>query len=326
MILGIESSAHTFGAGIVDKGKILANEKAMYRIGTKGMIPSEVAEFHIENGKRVIEAALKNAKVKARDLEAISYTKGPGIGPCLSVGFLFAKVLSKELKVPLIPVNHAAAHYEIAKKEGSLKSPIGLYVSGGNSQIIKEDFESMTYRVLGETLDIGVGNMLDNFARAIGLNPAWGSSVEREAKNGRYVAMPYVVKGLEFSFTGILTSAKGKIGKYEKRDLCFSIQETAYSMLCEATERAMLLENKKELCVCGGVAQSKRLKEMLSLMCKEHGFKFGYARDEFNSDNGAMIALLGEELLESGYRFDEKSLDIKQKYRIDSAPLPMPRN
>lgn len=322
-MLGIESSAHTFGAGVVERGMVLANEKRMYRIGTKGMIPARVAELHAKNAAPVIKAALDRAGIAAEDIGGVGYTRGPGMGPCLQVGMLAAKTLADRLRVPIVPVNHAVAHVEIAKKEAGLKNPIALYVSGGNSQILRlEEKPSRHYTVLGETFDIGVGNMLDAFARGIGLNPAWGSTVAMEARGGRYIAMPYTVKGMDFSFTGLLTHASGLAKDRSRKDLCYSIQETAFAMLCEATERALLMTNSSELCVCGGVAQSERLKEMLAGMCKEHRIRFGYAGNEYNADNGAMIAYAAERLIEKGVHARLRDCDVKQRYRIEEATVP----
>ena len=322
LTLGIESSAHTFGVGIAEDGKVIANEKSMYNIGTTGMIPKKVAEHHIQNSNNVVKAALDAAGIKLRDIEGIGYTKGPGIGTCLQVGQLVAKTLAQKLKVNIAPVNHGIGHIEIARMNSGLKDPIVLYVSGGNSQILKMAKEPyFHYRVLGETFDIGVGNMLDNFAREIKLDPAWGSTVEKTAKDGNYTEMPYTVKGMDFSFTGLLTHAT-KISKTStKQDLCFSIQETAFSMLCEATERAMLMTNSNEICVCGGVAQNTRLKEMLESISQEHKAKFGFTTNEFNADNGGMIAFVAERMLKGGFKAKISDCDIEQRYRVDRAML-----
>ncbi len=275
MVIGIESSAHTFGVGIVDKGIILANEKSMYNITTKGMIPGEVANCHMEHATEVISKALSTANISVDDLQGVCYTKGPGIGPCLQVGQLAAKTIANDLNLKIATVNHSIAHIEIAKHFAKQKDPLVLYVSGGNSQILKmNNAKIKRYCVLGETFDIGVGNMLDNFARAAKLNPAWGSTVEKMAKEGKYVELPYTVKGMDFAFTGLLTKASSLLRREKIRDLCFSIQENALSMICEATERALLMTNSSELCVCGGVAQSSMLKNMLGRVAKEHGVKF----------------------------------------------------
>ncbi len=320
--LGIESSAHTFGVGIVDNGEILANEKSMYHIGTAGMIPKKVAEFHVQNSNEVVRSALNKAGISLRDIGGIGYTKGPGIGNCLQVGQIVAKTFAQKLHVPIVPVNHGIGHIEIARIRSGLRDPIVLYVSGGNSQILKITADSHRhYRVLGETFDIGVGNMLDNFARAAHLDPAWGSTVEKEAKGGNYIEMPYTVKGMDFSFTGILTHSEKQLQKHTLRDVCFSLQETSFSMLCEAIERAMLLTNSRELCACGGVAQNTRLKEMLGLIASDHNARIGYAENEFNADNGAMIAFVAERMLKKGLQEHLDKCGIEQRYRIDRATV-----
>lgn len=319
-VMGIESSAHTFGVGIVDKGEVLSNEKSMYNISLSGMIPSNVADFHTEHSNDVISKALDSANLSMEDLDGVCYTKGPGMGPCLQIGQLCAKTIAMELNIPIAPINHSVAHIEIAKHYARQKDPIALYVSGGNSQILKlQKTPQNHYYVIGETFDIGVGNMLDNFARSAKLDPAWGSTVSKMAKGGNYIELPYVVKGMDFSFTGLLTKTTSLINKERISDLSFSIQETAFAMLCEATERAMLLTNSKELCVCGGVAQSERLKEMLEKVAEEHNAKFGYAPNPLNADNGAMIAFVGERMLTKGKGEKLKRCGIDQKYRTDLA-------
>ena len=323
LVLGLESSAHTFGAGVVEDGKVLSNEKDMYKIGTTGMIPAKVAEHHSESAAIVIEKALESARISPKDIQGVGYTMGPGMGPCLQVAQLAAKTIAKKLGVGITPVNHCVAHAEITRYYGKLRDPLMLYVSGGNSQILViENKPSRHYSILGETFDIGVGNMLDSFARNLKLDPAWGSSIEANSKGGRYVPLPYTVKGMDFSFTGLLTRATELIAEEKVQDLCFSIQETAYAALCEATERALMLRNKTEIGVCGGVAQNKRLRGMLGKVAKEHGFRFGFAPDEFNADNGGMVAHLAERMLKEGMQVPISRCGIRQRYRTDAAIVP----
>ncbi|MDE1850367.1 MAG: tRNA (adenosine(37)-N6)-threonylcarbamoyltransferase complex transferase subunit TsaD [Candidatus Micrarchaeota archaeon] len=322
LVLGIESSAHTFGVGIVDKGKVLSNEKIMFNISDKGLIPGKVAETHVKNAPKAVEMALKSAGIKIAEIEGVGYTRGPGLGPCLQVGELTAKAIARKLRVKIAQVNHGAAHVEIAREAAKMENPLALYVSGGNSQILKaSDKPFRHYEIIGETFDIGIGNMIDNFARAAKLNPAWGSTVAKMAQGGKYVRLPYTVKGMDFAFTGLLTSAIKLLGRESREDLCYSIQETAFSMLCEATERALLLTRSKELCVCGGVAQSARLREMLAMVAKENGARFGFAANEFNADNGGMIAFLAERMLKSGMDSSISQCGVEQRYRIDRARI-----
>lgn len=317
-VLGIESSAHTFGAGIVEDGSVKANEMLMFPITDKGIIPARVSEFHVKNAKRVIESAFEKAGMALQDIDAIGYTKGPGLGPCLNIGCIAAKTLALSRGIGIFPVNHAVAHIEIVKKLNSFADPLTLYVSGGNSQIIAIDEKPFRhYRPYGETFDIGIGNMLDSFARKAGLKPAWGSTVAKIALNGSYIQMPYTVKGMDFTFTGLLTNALKLVGKARVGDIAYSLQETSFSMLCEATERALMLTGKGELSVCGGVAQSSRLREMLGSVAKEHSIKFGFAPNEYNADNGAMIALVAEKMMRTGRASAIRDCGINQRYRIE---------
>lgn len=321
-IIGIESSAHTFGVGIVENGKILANSKSMYKISDKGMIPSKVADFHSLNVAKTIRMALRQSGLSINDIDAVAYTKGPGIGACLRIGQVAARSISVKYGIPIYPANHAVAHVEITKQMCKAIDPMVMYVSGGNSQILcisNRPFKH--YKVYGETFDIGIGNMLDVFARAAGLKPAWGSTVAKTAEKGKYIRMPYTVKGMDFTFTGLLTHAIKMIELYKLEDIAFSLQETAFTMLTEAMERALLLTGKRCLLLCGGVAQSLRLQYMMKSMAFSHKIKFGVTSNEFNADNGAMIALLGEKMYKSGIQFNLKDANTKQHYRIDEVEL-----
>ncbi len=321
-VMGIESTAHTFGVGICEGGKIIANQKSMYEIKDKGMVPVKVAEHHSEKSNFIIKAALDEAGLDIRDINAIGYSMGPGLGPCLSVGFHSAKKLALENRIPLFPVNHAVAHIEVTKQRFGVSDPLIVYVSGGNSQILGiEDSPFRHYHVYGETFDIGIGNMLDSFAREAGIVPAWGSEVAKVAANGKYFEMPYTVKGMDFTFTGLLTFAVKSLSSHPVKDVAYSLQETSFSMLCEAAERAMLLTGKKDLIVCGGVAQSLRLKEMLKKMAKPHKKQVYVSPNELNADNGAMIAVVAESMFKSGQSFQIEKLDIKQRYRADSVEI-----
>ncbi len=321
-VLGIESSAHTLGIGIVDNGLILANEKRMYKIGNAGILPMRAAALHTKNLHATLGRALKNAGIGIRDIEAVGYTKGPGLGPCLEVGMLAARSLAQRYGIPIFHVNHAVAHIEITSHMCKARDPLVLYVSGGNSQILAiVDEPRKHYHVYGETFDIGVGNMLDNFARDAGFKRAWGSEVASAAQGGNYISMPYTVKGMDFAFAGLMTNAVKMLNNHALKDVAYSLQETAFSMLCEATERALLLTGKHTLIVCGGVAQSARLQEMLSMVAASHKVRFGVAPNEFNADNGAMIALVAERLLLSGAKHRLEDCSVNQKYRVDKVVL-----
>jgi len=252
--LGIESTAHTFGIGIVTyKGRVLANSMDSYKTETGGLIPNELAEHHNNIKEKVLKNALDKAKIKLKNISLVSFSQGPGIAPSLLVGMRFAKVISKKINIPLVGVNHCCAHLEIGKLLTKSKNPALLYASGANTQIIA--YESGKYRIFGETLDQGIGNFIDAFARHIGLGFPGGPKIELIAQKGKnYIELPYVVKGMDVSFSGILTDLKRKYDskKYKVEDLCYSLQETVFAMLVEISERAMAHTGKGELLLGGG--------------------------------------------------------------------------
>jgi len=295
LCLGIESTAHTLGIGIVDnKFNVLANEKETFTTNEGGIRPIKAAEHHVLFFEQVLQKALEKAKLTLKDINVIAFSQGPGLGQCLRIGAVAARTLSLKLKVPIIGVNHCIAHVESGKITSKFKDPVTLYVSGANTQILA--LASGRYRVFGETLDTGVGNFLDSFGRVLGIGfPAGPKIEELAAKSKHYVELPYTIKGMDFTFSGILTKLEQlwKTKKYKKEDLCFSAQETVFAMLTEATERAVAHINKKEVVLTGGVASNQRLAEMLSIMCKERNVKFAVVPRSLATDNGAMIAMLG---------------------------------
>jgi N6-L-threonylcarbamoyladenine synthase len=293
-ILGIEATAHTFGVGIVtEKGKVLANAVDSYTSKDIGMIPNEIAEHHEKVAEDVLKEALKGAKLEWDDIKFIAYSAGPGLDPALWAGYNKAKEWAEEYGKKLVGVNHCCAHLSIGKVFNKLKDPCYLYVSGVNTQIIVE--ADGKYRVMGETLDIGLGNMLDKMGRVMGLGFPAGAKIEKLAKNGSYVELPYTVKGMDVSFSGILTKLQQLFERKQvtKRDLCFSMQEVCFAMLTEVVERAMAHTGRQELLLVGGVGANKRFCEMLGIMCKERGAKFYKVPLDLAGDQGAMIAWEG---------------------------------
>ena len=265
--LGIEGTAHTLGIGIIHNRVVLSNVSKMYEPSKGGIHPREAANHHTSQFIYVLKKALEKAGVCIRDIDIVGFSQGPGLGPCLRTVATAARALSLYLKKPLVGVNHCIAHLEIGRGMTDSKDPVLLYVSGGNTQVIA--FMNGRYRVFGETLDIGIGNCLDKFARKIGMKFPGGPKIEKMAKNGKkYVALPYSVKGMDVAFSGILTAALMHADKEEKEDLCYSLQETCFSMLTEVTERAMSHTEKEEVLLGGGVACNKRLQMMLKKMAE----------------------------------------------------------
>ncbi|MBT4651503.1 tRNA (adenosine(37)-N6)-threonylcarbamoyltransferase complex transferase subunit TsaD [Candidatus Woesearchaeota archaeon] len=318
IILGVESTAHTFGVGIVDsngervpqgsskartEGKVLANVFERYSSKDIGMVPDEVMEHHERVAEDVLVKALEEAKVSWKEVDFIAYSAGPGIDPVLWCGYHIVKKWASEQGKRLIGVNHCAAHLSVGKMWNKLENPCYLYVSGVNTQIIVS--EGGKYRIMGETLDIGLGNMLDKLGRVLGLGFPAGPKIEELAKKGKYIELPYVVKGMDTSFSGILTKCKQLVEKgINKEDLCFSVQETCFAMLAEVVERAMAHNDKQELLLVGGVGANKRFCEMLEMMCQERGAKFYKVPMDLAGDQGAMIAW-------EGYLRREESGDIE---------------
>ena len=272
IVLGIESTAHTFGIGVVKNKKILANKRSMYTTKKGGIIPMESAKHHNKIKENVYEKALEEAGIREDKVDVIAFSQAPGLAPCLIEGMKFAKHISKKLNKPLVGVNHCIAHLEIGNITGA-KDPVMLYASGANTQIIA--YAAGKYRVFGETLDIGVGNFIDTFARYAGIGFPGGPVIDKLAKKGKkYIELPYKVKGMDVALSGILTNLRQKLEsksqgddsgepsqkrddsgepKYKLEDLAYSLQETVFAMLVETAERALAHTGKKELLLGGGV-------------------------------------------------------------------------
>ena len=319
LCLGIESTAHTFGVAILDgKGNVLANVSDTYKTEKGGIIPTDAAKHHDEVKERLLALALENASVSLNEIDLIAYSKSPGLAPCLKRGLEFAVELAKKLKKPLIGVNHCISHLEIGRLKTKAKDPVLLYASGANTQIIA--YSSGKYRIFGETLDIGVGNFIDTFARTAGLGFPGGPKIAELAEKGKQlIELPYSVKGMDVSFSGLLTNLQQKLnsGKYSLEDLSYSLQETAFAMLIEVAERAMAHLGKKELLLGGGVACNKRLQEMAQTMCKERNATFFCPERQFLVDNAAMIAWLGILMHNSGIKESVEKADFNPNERTD---------
>jgi universal protein Kae1 len=319
--LGIETTAHTFGVGIItSEGKILANVKDTYTTEKGGIHPTEARLHHRACADKVIADALEKADLKESDIDIVSVSQGPGLPPCLVEGLEKAKALCKRIDKPLVGVNHCICHLEIGRLLSDAKDPVLLYVSGANTQVIA--YEGKKYRIFGETMDQGVGNFIDAFARELGLGFPGGPKIaELALKSSKYIELPYVVKGMDISVTGILTNLKQKIKQgLPKEDLAYSMQETVFAMLTEVAERAVAHCDKDELLLGGGVACNKRLQEMAQKMCKDRDAKCFVLDNSVNVDNGLMIAWQGILEKNKGTR-EYDSIDILPKWRTDQVEV-----
>lgn len=320
--LGIEGTAHTLGVGIVDSdGNVLSNVIDMFRPETGGLHPREAANHHGDVVAATISKAVSDAGLGMKDIDLVSFSKGPGLGPCLRVAATAARALSSSLGIPIMGVNHCIAHIEIGMVTTGCRDPVLMYASGGNTQIVA--FSAGRYRIFGETLDVGIGNMFDKLGRDLGLGYYAGPKIEELAKSGsELLELPYSVKGMDLSFSGIMTAAVSLWKKgHPIEDVAFSVQETCFAMLTEVTERAMAHVGKDELLLGGGVVQNQRLREMASEMASERGAKMFVPERRLCVDNGAMIAWLGHVMYASGARMDIADTGVEQRYRTDQVPV-----
>jgi N6-L-threonylcarbamoyladenine synthase len=338
--LGLEGSANKLGVGLIlhtNKGagraQILSNVRHTYVSPPgEGFLPKDTAKHHRAFVVQLVRQALREAGVSIKDVDCICYTKGPGMGAPLQSVAVAARMLSLLWGKRLVGVNHCVGHIEMGREITGATNPVVLYVSGGNTQVIA--YSTQRYRIFGETLDIAVGNCLDRFARtlAISNDPAPGYNIEQLAKKGRYLLdLPYAVKGMDCSFSGILARVdelaaqmkRGELRDVESgelvtpEDLCFSLQETVFAMLVEITERAMAHVGSNQVLIVGGVGCNERVQEMMGIMAKDRGGSV-YATDErFCIDNGIMIAHAGLLAYREGFYTTLEDSTCTQRFRTD---------
>lgn len=328
--LGIESTAHTLSFGLVDSKGIPYPSCSDTVSPTEGGIhPREAADHHKEVASTLLEKLLVQYELSMSDIGAVSYSQGPGLGPCLRVGAAIARGISSRLEVPLIGVNHCVAHIEIGRDQCGCTDPVLLYVSGGNTQVIAR-LEGR-YRVLGETLDIGIGNMLDKFARAQGIPFPGGPVIEKLAAKWLEgnpnptmdgLELPYAVRGMDLAFSGVMTAAQRLLESGKSLEaVCWSLQEHVFAACVEVAERAMAHTGKTELLLGGGVACNSRLRTMCELMASERESTSFAPPRMYCIDNGTMIAKLGFLELDNGRITSYLQSAIDQYLRTDQTPI-----
>lgn len=328
--LGIESTAHTFGAAVVEGGpdtrfKILSDAKDVYKAPAgSGIHPRAASRHHVEACSSVVRSALSIAKVGVRDLDFISYSAGPGLGPCLRVGAVVARSLASYFNKPLVPTNHAIGHIELGIELASLNDPLVLLISGGHTAIVGRTSEG--WKIFGETLDLTLGQLLDQLGRSFGESSPAGPHIETLAAEYQGATalpnLPYTIKGNDVSYSGLLSAAKDLYASgASKQFISFGIQEVAFSVLVEATERALAFTDKPELLVTGGVAANQRLSSMLQTMCGERGVKLGVIPRQYAGDCGSQIATAGFFFFLKGEAVDPSKAFVRQSWRIDRINL-----
>jgi N6-L-threonylcarbamoyladenine synthase len=324
LCLGIESTAHTFGASLFDsRNGIVTNVNSTYRppVGV-GIHPRKASEHHAAVSDEVVRSALSAPNREPVDPDVIAYAAGPGLGPCLRVGATVGRALSLFLKKPLVPVHHGVAHLDIAMSIGKARDPLAVLVSGGHTSILVH--VGKRWRVYGETQDITLGNLLDMFGREAKLPSPGGPSVGREAAKGQsLVDLPYTVKGNDVAYSGLLTAASSLLRRGgDLADICFSLQETAFSMLSEAVERSLVQTRRNEVLLAGGVAASPRLRQMIGLVAEDHGASFHPVPVEYSGDCGAQIACSGRLAFESGFAVRTSDSFVIPRWRLDEVDVP----
>jgi N6-L-threonylcarbamoyladenine synthase len=304
---------------VVDEKDVIAIEGKPYVPKEGGIHPREASQHHSEHIGEILSKIF--SRVSPADIDVVAFSQGPGLGPCLRVVATAARAIALKLGKPLVGVNHCLAHLEVGRWKTNAKNPVTLYVSGGNSQVIAR--RGSRYRVFGETLDIGIGNALDKLARHMGLKHPGGPKIEELAKSGeKYYELPYAVKGMDFSFSGMVTAAQRLYDSgVSMQDVAFSFQETAFAMLTEVTERALAYLGLDEVLLVGGVGANQRLQEMLRIMCEDRNAKFYAPPKQLMGDNGAMIAYLGLLMYEHGYETRVEDSVVKPDFRIEEVEI-----
>lgn len=325
-VLGIESSANKLGIALIDDGVIRFNKRKTHITPPGcGFIPSETALHHYKQIVPLLKEMITEVGIKLKEIDLITFTRGPGMAGPLQAAAIVARTLSIFLEKPIVPVNHCIAHIEMGIEFCKAKNPIILYASGGNTQIIA--YASSGYKIIGETLDIAVGNCLDRFARIakISNDPSPGYNIEQLAKKGKvFIQVPYVVKGMDMSLSGINQYIERNFKNMNQEtieSLCFSLQETIFAALVEVTERAMALQNSNEVLICGGVGCNERLQEMMQIMCKDRNAILYSMDDSYCVDNGAMIAHTGSLMYKAGGRYNLTDTDVTQRWRTDKVEV-----
>ncbi|MEF8976095.1 MAG: bifunctional N(6)-L-threonylcarbamoyladenine synthase/serine/threonine protein kinase, partial [Halapricum sp.] len=354
-ILGIEGTAWAASAAIFETGdptRQTDDERVeihtdAYAPDSGGLHPREAAEHMHEAIPKMVARARETAVEWARErdedpeqpIDAVAFSRGPGLGPCLRIVATAARATAQRFDVPLVGANHMLAHLEIGRHRSGFASPVCLNASGANAHIL--GYRNGRYRVLGETMDTGVGNAIDKFTRHLGWSHPGGPKVEQRAKDGEFVELPYVVKGMDFSFSGIMSAAKQAVDGRDSRgdarahqnasrsgddgeaveDVCFSLQEHIFAMLTEVSERALSLTGSGQLVLGGGVAQNDRLREMLREMAEQRGAEIYVPEPRFLRDNAGMIAVLGAKMYEAGDTLPLGESRIDSNFRPDQVPV-----
>ena len=312
-ILGIESSCDDTAAAVIKNGTILSNVIATQSIHKEygGVVPELASRAHQQNIVPVVQLALQKANIDKKQLNAIAFTRGPGLMGSLLVGTSFSKSLAMGLEIPLIDVNHMQAHIlaHFIKSEGHTAPTfpfLALTISGGHTQIVKVS-NHFEMEVIGQTLDDAVGEAFDKSAKLLGLPYPGGPLIDKYSKQGNPKAFPFPkpkVGPLDFSFSGLKTSVLYFVERNVKEDpdfinknlndICASLQYTIVDYLMDKIKNAVKQTGIKEVAIGGGVSANSGIRKALKNAEKNLAWKVHIPNLEFCTDNAAMIAIVGE--------------------------------
>ncbi len=311
IILAIESSCDDTSAAVLKAKKVLSNVIANQTIHKEygGVVPELASRAHQQNIIPVVDSAIKKAKITKSNIDAIAFTKGPGLLGSLLVGTSFAKSFSMGMNIPLIQINHMKAHILSLFIDEGQKTPkfpfLCLTVSGGHTQIVLVNSINKM-EVIGTTLDDAAGEAFDKSAKILGLDYPGGPLIDKFGKEGNTHAFSFgkpKVDGLNFSFSGLKTSILYKIRDYinsnpnfineNLHDLCASIQFSIVNILIEKIQKAVNKTNIKEIGIAGGVSANSFLRSSLKNIAKKNNYNLYIPKFEYCTDNAAMIGIAG---------------------------------
>lgn len=312
-ILGIESSCDDTSAAIIRDGLLLSNVIASQSVHEEygGVVPELASRAHQQNIVPVVDAAIRRAGITRRDLDAIAFTRGPGLLGSLLVGTSFAKGMSLGLRIPLVEVNHLHGHVlsHFVRRQPDDRVPtfpfLALLISGGNSQLVLvRDYNDM--EIIGQTIDDAAGEAFDKCAKVMGLPYPGGPHIDRLATEGNPKAFRFSrphIPGLDYSFSGLKTSflytlrdnLKTDPGFIEshKADLAASLQATIIRILLDKLEQAADRFNVKSIAIGGGVSANSGVRMAIADLCRRRGMKAWIPPRAFTTDNAAMVAMAG---------------------------------
>jgi len=330
IILGIESSCDDTSIAVSKNNQILSNIVSNQEVHVKygGVVPELASREHQKNIIPTISLALKKANIKKEQIDAIAFTRGPGLMGSLLVGASFAKSLSLSLNKPLIEINHMEAHVLANCIDQNPQFPfICLTVSGGHTQIVYVK-NIHQIEVLGETLDDSAGETFDKCAKILGLKYPGGPEIEKKGLNGNRLAFTFTlpkVDGLNFSFSGLKTNFIQLIQKEKMHnqafikeninDLCASIQYTIIQILIEKINIAIEKYKPKNIAISGGVSANEKFRDVIRKLEKKYKLKVLIPKKEYSTDNAAMIAIAGY------YKYQKKdfsslSINVNSRYKL----------